>query len=1154
VSYSQTVTELTKGETYFVWSFIQYIIETSDPYLNVGSKTMFKVDCEVTPVVFAENLIYCSGEEVPEYTFEGTENTTFHWERIVGYDFGLDATAGINTIPAFVAQNYGFEYASAVYQVTPVDESGCSGETQQFLITVNPQPVTSPVEDMVYCNGETAPRFDFSSDMPNVLFAYEFVNEQGSTMIPGVPASGENFIPGFPAYNTGNEPVTGKYRVKASYTFNNHTCYDDTWQYFNIVILPTPTVIVTPADQVINSGETISDIVFSGNVTEVVYQWTRTEGNIPEIPSSGEGNITGMPIYNTGLLPISATYSVVAVLNNEDYPGYNCTGASAQFTITVNPTVDPDTVLSFVYCNGETAPVYTFTGSSPLAVYTWEFVSGAVLEGVPTSGRVIFPSFVAINTGNTPIVAIYRVRANYSNYSSEWSLFTVTVLPTPNVVSTPVHQTVCSEETTVPVVFTGNVTNVTYQWSRVSGNIPALPLSGAGDFESYTITNTGSVIMEAVYEVTPVLNYSEYPGYTCAGNSTQFSIAVMPQLHINTIPAMVYCNGEQTQSFEFGNTSGVLYTWKLTNGANVGLAEHGTGRLPSFIAVNNSNGKVLEATYEVTASVSMYDHECTHSVSFTIVVNPTPSVNLNIEPYYFCAGVETPEIDLPELFESLNNHDEMIYEWYYISDNYIGLDIESGINIIPSFIAVNNTNQQIAGTFKVKARFDKCISEEKTFKIIVNPAPGVVHHTNTGSICSGSLFEYMLIPNVTVDKISWIRMPHPDINHNEGASGNNNYIGEILNNTSDSNITVTYLITLVAGECSYENIAEVEVIVIPSIEFNIHPITTVCNNESFVTLTYDVNISGAQYTLLFGQEGNAAGFVSVPDYMPLPDNGITVNMPQGVNQGNYPASITIKSGKCTKTDDIIITVKGAPVASDISNAKSAFCDNDEMYLFVTVEGNVQYQWYFNGDILQGETASYYETIFDSAKEGEYAVEISNECGKVIYTFTVIQTPAMIKMKWDDVMYVANSEETYMSYQWYKNGKPIAKNGNDQYYSESGGFTPGATYSVRAFKADGTYDEACPFIPNLSCNTGYGFTVYPNPSQIGSKITFLLRLPDYEDVDANACIFDMTGKMVTQLRITNYLTEVTLNIAAGIYVVKVNAKNGNEFVEKIIIQK
>jgi len=962
VSFSQDVTGLSAGTTYYAWTFIHYTYETSYPHLFVGNKIMFTVD--QLPFVYQQNLIYCADETVPEYVFEGTENTTFYWEKIMGYDFGLDVTEGVNTIPAFTAQNYGFEHVSAWYKVTPVSENGSVGTPQQFLITVNPKPVTSLVEDMVYCNGVTTPKFDFSSDMPNVNFDWEFVDEAGSVMIGGVPSFGENFIPSFMAYNTGNEPVVGKYRVRASFTYDNLTCYDDVWQYFHIIILPTPTAV-----------------------------------------------------------------------------------------------------------------------------------------------------------------------------------------------STPVHQTICSGETTLPVNFSGNITEVVYQWNRISGNVPDLPLSGTGNLAGYTLTNSGSVMMESVYEVTPMLNYSQYSGYSCAGNPTQFSISVLPQPHINTIPSMVYCSNEQTQSFEFGNTPGAIYSWQLINGVYIGLAENGTGQLPSFIAVNNSSNEVLEAIYEVTATYSMYGYECSHSVTFSIVVNPTPSVDMNIIPYQFCAGEETPVIDFIELFASLNNQEETIYEWHYISDNYIGLDQESGVNIIPSFVSINNSDQPVAATFKVKAKFGQCTSEEKTFKIIVNPIPQLSSPTFAGILCSETLFEYLITTNINVDEISWTRMPHPDINNNEGATGNNDFISEVLYNTSTSDVMVTYTIAASLGHCTNVNIGEVSVVVTPTIEFTINQRTIACSDEQFVTLEYDINIYGAQYMLVFEQEGHIVGFKSIMNYTPLPKSGIIVEIPQGVQWGHYTATFTLQYGSCIRYYDIVIAVTNAPVVTNRSESTIMLCDNEELYLFVEVEDDVQYQWYFNGVFLPDETNAFYENIFDITREGVYTVEISNECGSTICYFDVKRNPVMIKMKWNDVMYVPNADNLYVTYQWYKDGQPIALNGTNQYYTENGGFTLHTEYNVRAYKNDGSYDEACPIIPNVNpIPNGSGLTVYPNPTQSGSKITFLLTLPEGEWSDADAFIYNMNGKTITQFKITSNVTEMMIDVAAGVYTVRVITEKGNDFVDKIIILK
>jgi len=1156
VSFNQNITGLSGGVIYYAWSFIHYSFETSNEFLNVGNKITFMTtdDCP-TPYVEVANLTYCDGENVPEYNFTGSDYTTFLWERVVGLDFGMPQNAGANTMPAFVATNYGFEAISAIYKVTPVSDYGCTGEPKIFVITVNPTPITSVVDDMVYCNATDAPRFDFTSNMPDAYFEWEFVNESGSTMIQGIPASGENYIPAFLAYNTGNQPMVGKYRVRASYVYANLPCYDNEWQYFNIVILPTPEIpSVTPQNQEICSGNSLENIIFGGNVPQVTYKWTRIEGNITEIPPIGEGNITGMIIENNTQFPLEAIYEVVAVLNNEDYPGYSCTSLPTQFSILVQPGILTDPVQNFVYCNGETTSVYTFTGNNASATYHWELLSGASLP-IPTSGVNYLPSFLAVNDGNTPLIANYRVRATYNDCAeTQWKTFSISILPTPTVASTPVHQTVCSGETTLPVLFSSNVTNTTFHWTKVSGNIPALPFEGTGNFAAHTLENTGSTVMEVVYEVTPMLNYMQYPDYTCAGTPTQFTISVLPQPKINTIPEMVYCEGERAPNFEFGNFSGVSYAWQRISGVNVGLAENGTGQLPSFIAVNNNNSEIAEAIYEVTASYNMYGTVCTHSETFTIIVNPTPSVELNIGPYEFCANVETPIIDLTVEFLSLNNVEETVYEWTYISANEIGLPQTSGTNFIPSFVAINNGPQQITALFKVVARVGHCYSEERIFKINVNPVPSIISATHAGAICSGNYFEYSILTSTPVNEISWERLPHPDINNNTGASGNGGYISERIYNTSASDINVTYKVSIQSAECGEVNIGEVYLIVKPEIELNINPLITACNNESTVAIQYDFELPGVQYTLIFDPAAVADGWISVKEFTTLPLSEILVNVPDGAKYGNYYATLNVRLGTCITSSDIVFALGSTPVLTNASNADIALCNNEDLYLFVETNGNVQYQWYFDGELIPGETKSFYEAIFNETIAGVYSVEISNECGTISYDFNVKTNAAMIEMKWDDVMYVDNSQNLYVAYQWYKDGNPIGKDGQSQYYTEKGGFTPYAEYIVKAYKPDGTYDESCPFIPNDGTTGNGGLIIYPNPTLRGNDVTFLLHFPNGESPESTVVIYDMNGKLVMQFEITDYKTEVRLNAASGTYGVKVTTKNGTEFVEKLIIQK
>ena len=959
VAFSQNITGLSGEVYYYAWSFINYSFETSNEFLNVGNKIMFKTTPHcIPPYVEVENFVYCDGENVPEYSFSGSGYADFIWERVVGYDFGLMQTEGVNTIPAFVATNVGFEAISAIYKVTPVsEEEGCDGEPKNFMITVNPRPTTSPVEDMVYCNGTTAPRYDFASNIPDAFFEWEFVSGTNVLDI----TSGENYLPSFETYNTGNEPITGTYKVIASYSFSNLTCYEYEWNEFTITILPTPvSITATPVLQTICSGEETAPIIFSSSVGDVIYKWSFNSGDIlPGFPTEGVGNIPSSVIHNNGLMAISATYNVWTELNYEDYPEYSCISEKTTFGIIVSPAPYTEVVNDFVYCSGTVAPVYYFTGNNPLATYNWEYVSGDVIQGIPTSGLNQFPSFMAINNSENVLIANYKVTASYGDLCPETDgvTFSVVILPTPNVVVTPSYQVITSGETISDIQFNSNATEVIYQWERISGYIPELPQSGTGDIAGMQIFNNGLMPIEATYKVFVELNYEEYPYYTCTGASSQFTIVVNPESYMGEVSDFVYCNGETAPAYTFTGT-----------------------------------------------------------------------------------------------------HPLATYQWEYFSGDVLPGIPQSGVNNFPSFVAINNGNEPVIANYRVKTTL------------------------NGGSS-------------------DWIYF---------------------------------------------------SVTVMPNIDLDIMPVVLACSSEPTTTILFENKIHGIEYKLIFDPIAINEGFVSIIDFTALPQSEIIVPIPNDVSVGNYHATLTVKLGNCKTDYDVMIAVKGSFIVTNMSETDITLCENETLNLFVEATGNVQYQWYFNDEWISDENSFNYETIFSAEKEGVYTVVIFNECSSQTYNFYVNINPIMIEQKWDDVLYIDNSENIYVEYQWYKNGNPITVDGKSQYYKENGGcFTKDAEYNVRAYKADGTYDEACPIIPNDGTCTGSSeLLVYPNPVFSGNKLTFLLKGDEH---NATANIIDMRGRLVGTYHLTDYQTEIVVTYASGSYVVHVITESGKEFLEKIIIQ-
>ena len=75
-----------------------------------------------------------------------------------------------------------------------------------------------------------------------------------------------------------------------------------------------------------------------------------------------------------------------------------CFGTTMTTNITVNPISSVNTVNDTV-CSGEIVPQINFTGTNPIATYTWENFNNSI--GLANSGNDSIISFTAENLGTT---------------------------------------------------------------------------------------------------------------------------------------------------------------------------------------------------------------------------------------------------------------------------------------------------------------------------------------------------------------------------------------------------------------------------------------------------------------------------------------------------------------------------------------------------------------------------------------------------------------------------------------------------------------------------------------------------------------------------------------------------------------------------------
>jgi hypothetical protein len=140
---------------------------------------------------------------------------------------------------------------------------------------------------------------------------------------------------------------------------------------------------------------------------------------------------------------------------------------------------------------------------------------------------------------------------------------------------------------------------------------------------------------------------------------------------------------------------------------------------------------------------------------------------------------------------------------------------------------------------------------------------------------------------------------------------------------------------------------------------------------------------------------------------------------------------------------------------------------------------------------------------------------------------------MLVEKWEDVILVDNSSFNYIGYQWYKNEKKIS-NATEQFYQELGGLN--GCYSVELTLANGSKAFSCERCVDKAKKA---LVVYPNPAGQGEQLTVIAPANII-----NIEIYTMDGRRVINKKATDSTITLTLNLSAGIYLLRIQTEQEN----------
>lgn len=738
----------------------------------------------------------------------------------------------------------------------------CSSVTTSIAaIIINPDPSisTQPIQNQAVCLGTTIPSplsASFAGGYGNPTYQWNTVTGGVSTPIAGSTAA--TFTPA--PFNQ-----TGTYNYNVTISLSGNGCDAIQSAPVQIVVSPTPTV--NPINSVTYCNADVTPVMpFTGSLAGTTFIWQNSNVNIG-LSASGNGNLPSFTATNMSPVGIIGTITVTPQLTTL---GTTCSGNSTSFTITINPYQNVNDPQDLIVCHGTGVNGIQFSGTA--AINNWTNDLPAL--GIGASGSGTLPAFLAVNNGIAPIVAHLSVTPSFNGVTTcpgDIETFTITILPAPTV-TVPGNQIVCGGTYTNTLNFSGTATS--YQWSNTQTSI-GLAASGTGNIPAFIANASGSNVVTNI-TVIPVYAFN---GVICTGNPQTTQITVISTPTMNPLPNQVFCNGAATGTINImGNANSFPWT---TNNASIGTSSSGTGSIPTFNALNNGVSPV-NAVISVTPTNTFGGLTCTAPVeTFTITVNPTPSIN-SVQDQFVC--------DLTNASPVVFSGNATGYSWTN-SNTTIGLGA-SGTGNIPAFAASNNQPIPVTANISVVPTYTfqgvTCNGPLELFSITVLPTPQV-SSLSSQTVCSGTSTAAI---NFSGSGSTYI-WSNNTTSIGLAANGTGNipsFIAQGGNLIINATINVIPVYTFNNVSCYGSNQSStITVLPIPTVTQPANLV--VCNNTSTGNIVFSGNATNTSWSnpnpligLASSGTGNIASFIAQNNGVSQSSTTITLN-PQIVQNG-----------------------------------------------------------------------------------------------------------------------------------------------------------------------------------------------------------------------------------------------------------------------------
>ena len=934
---------LSNSSTSALIAYYAYTLTSPDGCTNTQ-----QVPVTVNPVTSLSSTLsplpVCSNTIFSYSPSSSTAATSFSWIRAAVAGISNAAGSGtnnpnellINTTTSAINVSY-------VYTLTP--PSGCVN-TQTVIVSVSPAPfLSSTLSPPSICSG-TSFTYTPTSSTNSITFSWSraIVSSISNAVGSGVGNPVETLV------NT----VTSAVTVPYVYTLTANGCTNS--QVVNVVVNPAPNI----ANQNTTSCSNSSFSVTPTNVpTGTQYTWSSPSLSPASSISGGSVQTTAQSsisqfLSNTTLNPATATYTVTPVANG-------CTGSIFTIAVNVNIITTLSSSLTPAAICSNTVFSYTPTSNTTGTTFSWTRSVVANISNPATSGTNN-PNEILINITTLPVTVTYTYALNTPNGCVNTQSVLVVVNPSP-ILSSGVPAAICSGG-----IFnytpTSASSNPVFIWSR---QVISFISNGAGSGTN----NPAEVLVNTSINAVTVL-------YTFTTTSSGCSNSQTVNVVVNPTPSIVSqttsaCNNVLFTAIPSNVPTGTQYTWTLPTYSPVGSISGGSAQIVAQNIIsqtlNNTSLNAATASYTVTP----VSNGCT-GIPFilTVTVNTTTILSSSLTPAAICSN---------SIFNytPTSNTTGTSFNWTRSVVNGISNSAASGINN-PGEILINITTLPVTVSYTYALNTPNGCVNTQTIQVVVNPSPTLSSGVPT-AICSGAVFNYIPTSVTTTAVFTWNRSVMTFISNGAGSGSNNP--AEVLVNTSNSAVTVSYLYSIVANGCTNSQSVNVVVNPTPSIS---NQTVSACNSVLFTSTPSNVPI-GTQYTW------------TLPTYSPV--GSITGGTAQIVSQSNISQTlnnqslnassaiytVTPGSNGCTGIPFILTVTVNTNTILSSSLTPSAICSNT-VFNYIPASNTIGTSYSWTRAVTTG--------ISNPAASGtnnpnETLINIITQAVSVSYTFS-LNTP------------------------------------------------------------------------------------------------------------------------------------------------------------------